>query len=93
MHGKGHSHEGAELTPKVLRFDHLKLTRRDRREVRRFRAWLASAETGNAIETMTLHEADGSCCRAEPWNDTAAALGKAAGLTRRIVMINLDHRG
>jgi hypothetical protein len=82
------------MNPKVLTFDHQKLVDRDPREVRRVRAWLKSAENGNCIEVVTLHEADNSCCAREPWNDTISAIWTASGPRRSLVMVNLlsgDH--
>jgi hypothetical protein len=56
-------------------FDHLKLVRRDLREVTRYRRYLSGmAGAGCLAECMVEHEADDSCCRREPWNVTLDAL-------------------
>jgi hypothetical protein len=51
-------------------FDHLKLVRRDARELARFRAYLNRLQGGHAEAMVVEHEHDDSCCRAESWPTT-----------------------
>lgn len=55
-------------------FDHLKLTRRNAREVERFRRFVCGAPRGKLTHLGVMHEADGSCCRKEPWPRTIETL-------------------
>lgn len=65
----------------MITFDHMKLVRRDPIEVGRYRRWLArKAAPGAAFkESMTEHEADGRCCRREPWSATMRYLAAGSG--------------
>jgi hypothetical protein len=75
----------------VIVFDHLKLVRRDHREVARYRAWLLGIQTGELSQIRVEHEADKRCCRRESWNKTQAALVEAMKPARPLVAINLNH--
>ena len=46
-------------------FDHLKLVRRDVREVAKFRTFLLSVQAGEVMHAAVEHESDNSCCRRE----------------------------
>jgi hypothetical protein len=59
----------------MVRFDHWKLARRDRREVRRFRGYLQGmGAIAGACELGILHDDDLRCCRRERWDRTLAAV-------------------
>jgi hypothetical protein len=60
----------------MIRFDHLKLARRDWQETGRFVSWLKdrAAEGAGVWDLAVLHEADRRCCRKEPWPATLARL-------------------
>jgi hypothetical protein len=57
--------------------DHLKLTKCDPRELKKFRTLVRSMEPGMAFEVTILHERDNSCCRREAWHLTLGRLTKA----------------
>lgn len=55
----------------ILKFDHLKLVRRDPEELGRLLAALrGAARSGTLLVSETYHESDDSCCREEPWEET-----------------------
>jgi hypothetical protein len=58
-------------------FDHLKLVRRDVREVAKFRTFLLSVQAGEVMHAAVEHESDNSCCRREDWRQTERSLIKA----------------
>jgi hypothetical protein len=73
-------------------FDHLKLVRRDLREVTRYRRYLSGMSgAGRLVEFMVEHEADDRCCRREPWNVTQEAL-LAAFQIPGVALLGLGQR-
>lgn len=83
------SHQGVyDMTA----FDHLKLIRREPRELARFRRYLASIGRSEMTELAVMHEADNGCCRREPWNRTLASIVAAVKNPVPLVAVNLDHR-
>jgi hypothetical protein len=74
----------------LIYFDHLKLIRGDLAEMKRYRTMLLSQQTGGMMEAGIMHEADDSCCRREPWNDTLARIVLALDLPNRQVVVNLN---
>ncbi len=72
-------------------FDHLKLVRRDPDELARFRRWVLSGQPGDLEHVAVLHDADGNCCRREPWNKTAATIINALAPTVPQVLVNLNQ--
>jgi hypothetical protein len=74
----------------MLTFDHLKLVRRNPREMKRFRRWLMSMPAGQVAPGVNVvHEHDDSCCRVEPWNVTLVTIYRAVKPPTRMVAINL----
>jgi hypothetical protein len=69
-------------------FDHLKLARRDPVEVKRLRTFLMEGRVGVMREIGTAHEADGSCCRLEPWELTFSRIGDAVNPPAPVLLIN-----
>jgi hypothetical protein len=76
----------------MLTLDHLKLGRRDVREVSKFRTWLLSAQAGTVEHAVVEHEEDGSCCRIEPWSVTAVKLAEAIQSPTPAVIVNVGGR-
>jgi hypothetical protein len=62
----------------MIQFEHLKLARRKLCEVKRYHDFLLTLTRGDFSEVAIVCEADGRCCRLEPWAVTAAILLKAA---------------
>jgi hypothetical protein len=85
---RGHAPPKGYAAPGRLTLNHLKLVRRDLREVTRFRTWLLSAQAGAVEHADVLHEADGSCCRREHWHVTAATLALAIRPGTPTVIVN-----
>jgi hypothetical protein len=74
----------------MLTFDHLKLVRRDPRELQRLRSYLMQARPGEPLPDINiLHEHNNSCCRREPWNVTLTTVVKAVKPPSKLVAINL----
>jgi hypothetical protein len=61
----------------MISFDQLKLTRRDPRELKRWRSHLLGLQRSELHEAAIVHENDGSCCRLEPWPATLQTLTSA----------------
>jgi len=57
-----------------MQFDHLRLVRRDLREVARYRSFLLGIQRGEVAQASIIHEANNSCCRREPWRKTQKRL-------------------
>jgi hypothetical protein len=74
-------------------FDHLKLVRRESREMARFRRWVLAAQLGELARVSVLHEHNGYCCKKEPWNKTAASIIKALEPSTPQVLVNLNQPG
>jgi hypothetical protein len=64
----------------MIEVDHLRLVRRQPTEVKRFLKFILGTTPGRVDEMRVMHEHDNSCCRKEPWRDTARKLTEAAGL-------------
>jgi hypothetical protein len=65
-----------------VQYDHLLLARRHPLEEARFVAFVQRelAGTRQGLGVLSIeHEADGSCCRVEPWPATFARLATRAG--------------
>jgi hypothetical protein len=59
----------------MMTFSHWRLTCRDRKEMRRYRAFLQGmAAVPGAYEVGILHDDDQRCCRRESWEKTQAAV-------------------
>jgi hypothetical protein len=74
----------------MLTFDHKRLVARHPTEVSRFRRWLLSASPGELTQVAVAHERNGSCCRREPWNVTAASIVLAVRAPTLSIMFNLN---
>jgi hypothetical protein len=74
----------------MIVFDHERLVRRHPTEMRRFRSWVLSAQPGDLERIVIEHESNGSCCRAEAWNSTAASIITALEPATPQVLINLN---
>jgi hypothetical protein len=55
-------------------FDHLRLVNRQPHEMKRYRRFLLGLQPGDVAQPVIEHEANGSCCRKEPWPATVAAI-------------------
>lgn len=77
----------------MITFDHPKLVRRQPREMKKFRRWLLGIQSGDIGEVLVLHDANGDCCRQEPWLTTVAEIAAALKPTTRLVMANMPIRG
>jgi hypothetical protein len=73
----------------MLSFDHMRLVRRDVREVARYRRWLLEAAPGDVTQAKVVHRSDYRCCKKERWERTAAVLQGAIKPTTATVAINL----
>ena len=73
----------------IIKFDHMKLVKRNWHEVERFQKYLRGMIVG-VQELMILHEDDNSCCRKEAWNATLRILGEAAKPNETIVAVNVN---
>ena len=75
----------------MIYFDHLKLVRRELREVKKFRDWLLSAQVGEVQAVAVLHEHNNCCCRREKWRITARKLTEAIKPATPTVMIQVGE--
>ena len=75
----------------MITFDHLRLVRRQPTEVARYRRLVLGAQPGKMSELAIEHENDGSCCRKEPWNVTAASITLAINAPTPMVLMNLNR--
>jgi hypothetical protein len=73
----------------MLTLDHLKLVRRDVREVKKLRTLLLSMAPGTVWNAIVLHEANGSCCKKEPWRITASRLIAAIKPTATTIQVDV----
>jgi hypothetical protein len=74
-------------------FDHLKLVKRDPRELARFRRWVLSGEPGRLENVAVVHESDHKCCKRELWSQTAASIINALEPSIPQVLVNLNQPG
>jgi hypothetical protein len=70
---------------KTVQFDHYKLVRRKKGEVKRYCRFLWAAKEqieagGPPPAVEVLHEHDNKCCRIEGWTKTQLAMSERAGL-------------
>jgi hypothetical protein len=75
---------------KCVVFDHLRLVKNDRHEVRKLRHYLGSMKVGEVAEATTEHEADNRCCTLEPWDVTWARLTAGVELELPHFVFNFD---
>ncbi len=69
-------------------FDHLKLATRERLEVKRYCKALRKLRPGTLNLFDIYHEADGSCCKIEPVEQTMALLLIRCPYKKRILLFS-----
>jgi hypothetical protein len=74
----------------MIVFDHEKLVKRKPTELARFRRWVLSGRPGELERVIVEHESNGSCCRKEAWNTTAASIITALEPPTPQVLINMN---
>jgi hypothetical protein len=74
----------------MIHFDHMKLVRRAPAEVARFRRFILGVLPGEPERVIIEHETNGSCCKREAWNTTAASIITALEPPTPQVLINMN---
>jgi hypothetical protein len=69
----------------------MRLVKRHPCELKRFRTWVLSGGPGSFERVVIEHEPNGSCCKREAWNDTAASIITALEPLTTQVLINLNR--
>ena len=75
----------------MLKLDHLKLVKRDWREVEKLRKILLNIEAGKVSEFAVLHEEDDKCCKKESWNQTYRAIHDGIKPPLKAVRVDIVH--